>query len=294
MIDIGANLAHESFSADLDAVLERAWAAGLDQVLITGSCRSSNVRALSLCDRAPGRLFATAGVHPHHASEWEDRVDGDLIRRLAADARLVSLGECGLDYHRDLSPRQTQRRVFAAQLTLAAELGKPVFLHQRSAHDDFLPILREFRPHLVNACVHCFTDTQAAMEAYIALDCYVGITGWVCDARRGQPLRDVVPHIPIDRLLIETDAPYLLPHTLPRGQRPGQRQSDKPGIDGRRNEPGYLPWVARSLAELRGVSEAELVAQTVANTRRCFALAATAAPADSASSPGRSGSSTRR
>jgi TatD DNase family protein len=260
VIDIGANLAHESFAGDRPVLLERAWAAGVEAVIITGSSRASNAAALSLCELAPGRLYATAGVHPHHASEWEDAVDAPLIRQLCDDPRLVSLGECGLDYFRDFSPREVQRRVFAEQLALAVELRKPVFLHQRDAHEDFLAILREFRPQLVSACVHCFTDTQAALEAYLALDCYIGITGWVCDARRGGDLRALVPAIPAERLLIETDAPYLLPQTLPRDQRPP--------ADRRRNEPAFLPWIARALADLRGVAPEQLHAETVANTER--------------------------
>lgn len=271
MIDIGANLAHDSFAPDYPAVLERAWAAGLSHIVLTGSDRLSNRRVAELAGADPARLSCTAGVHPHHAAEWTGE-DAALIRDLAALPQLVSLGECGLDYYRDLSPREVQRRVFAAQLELAIELDKPVFLHQRNAHEDFLPILREHRPQLAEVCVHCFTDTRQAMESYAALDCYIGITGWACDPKRGAPLRAVVPHIPGERLLIETDAPYLLPHNLPRGQRPSSIHSDKPGIDGRRNEPAYLPWVARAVAELRGESVEVLGARTGANARRFYRL----------------------
>ncbi len=272
MIDIGANLAHESFAPDYSAVLERAWAAGVDHIVLTGSCRASNRAVAVLAAADPARLSCTAGVHPHHAAEWTDE-DAVLIRQLATLPQVVSLGECGLDYHRDLSPRAVQRKVFIAQLELAVALKKPVFLHQRGAHEDFLGILSDYRASLVDACVHCFTDTREAMHSYVALDCHIGITGWVCDARRGAPLRAIVPHIPADRLLIETDAPYLLPHNLPRGQRPSSLHSDKAGIDGRRNEPAYLPWVARALAELRSESIDTIAAQTAANARRFFRLA---------------------
>ncbi|MES2684896.1 MAG: TatD family hydrolase [Pseudomonadota bacterium] len=273
MIDIGANLAHDSFASDYPALLERAWAAGVSHIVLTGSCRSSNraVSLLAAADRT--RLSCTAGVHPHHASDWTDE-DAALIRELAALPQLVSLGECGLDYHRDLSPREVQRRVFVAQLELAIALGKPVFLHQRGAHEDFLAILAEHRAALVDACVHCFTDTLAAMQSYIVLDCHIGITGWVCDTKRGAPLRAVVPHIPAKRLMIETDAPYLLPNNVPRGQRPSSLHSDKPGIDGRRNEPAYLPWVVRALAELRGEAFEALSAQTARNAQRFFRMPA--------------------
>lgn len=273
MIDIGANLAHESFAVDYPALLERAWAVGVQQIVLTGSCRQSNQAVSLLAGADRQRLRCTAGVHPHHAADWTIE-DASLIRALAVLPQLVSLGECGLDYHRDLSPREVQRRVFVAQLELAIELKKPVFLHQRGAHEDFLAILREHRAALVDACVHCFTDTLEAMQSYVALDCHIGITGWVCDARRGAPLRAVVPHIPIERLMIETDAPYLLPNNVPRGQRPSSIHSDKPGIDGRRNEPCYLPWVAGALAELRGETLEAVAAQTSLNAQRFFRLAA--------------------
>lgn len=272
LIDIGANLAHESFAIDYPQVLERAWAAGLSHIVLTGSCRSSNQTVAALAAADPARLSCTAGLHPHHAADWTSE-DAARIRALAALPQLVSLGECGLDYYRDLSPRDVQRRVFVTQLELAIELKKPVFLHQRGAHEDFLAILVEHRAALVDACVHCFTDTLEAMQAYAALDCYIGITGWVCDPKRGAALRAVAPHIPAQRLLIETDAPYLLPHNVPRGQRPSSLHSSQPGIDGRRNEPAYLPWVAKALAELRGLGLEQLAAETTANARRFFRLA---------------------
>jgi TatD DNase family protein len=172
---------------------------------------------------------------------------------------VVALGECGLDYFRDLSPRADQRHAFAAQLALAAELGKPLFLHQRDAHADFLPVLKEHRGRLADTVVHCFTDTQAALEDYLALGCSIGITGWVCDERRGLPLREAVKVIPDERLLVETDAPYLLPRTAPRAAH-------------RRNEPAYLTYVVRALAEARGQDEAHVAAVTAANARRFFRL----------------------
>ena len=270
-VDIGANLAHESFAPDYTAVLQRAWDAGVAHIVITGSSRESNLQAAALAACDPSRLSSTAGVHPHHASEWTNE-DAALIRDLATQPQVMSLGECGLDFCRDLSPRDAQQRAFIAQLELAVELKKPVFLHQRDAHAAFLPILREFRPHLVDACVHCFTDTRAAMEDYATLDCYIGITGWVCDKKRGAALREIAPHIPAERLLVETDAPYLLPHNVPKGQRSDNKHLTKPGIDGRRNEPCYLPWVALALAELRGVTPDELAAVTADNARRFFRL----------------------
>ena len=262
LIDIGANLAHESFAHDIEAVVARAREAGVETIIVTGSSRDSSVQALELARRHPGFLYATAGLHPHHASDWSTAL-AQQFRDLAQHAEVVSLGECGLDYFRDLSPRADQRRAFAAQLQLAVELKKPVFLHQREAHGDFAAILREHRASLAGAVVHCFTDTRAALDECLALDCYIGITGWVCDERRGAPLREVVSHIPDDRLLIETDAPYLVPHNAPR---------DRTRVSGRRNEPALLPYVVQTLAALRGQTVEHIAAISTHNARCLFRL----------------------
>jgi TatD DNase family protein len=187
MIDIGANLAHDSFDHDRDQVLKRAWDAGLEAIVITGSSADSARKAAALTATDPARLFATAGLHPHHAPDWNGELCSQF-RDLARNPSVKALGECGLDYFRDFAPHDAQRRAFAAQLALAVDLGKPLFLHQRDAHADFLPMLREHRPQLGAVVVHCFTDTRAAMEDYLALGCHIGITGWICDERRGRAL----------------------------------------------------------------------------------------------------------
>jgi TatD DNase family protein len=258
MIDIGANLAHESFEHDRDAVLARAWHAGLEAIVITGSSRDSSIAAAALAAAHPQRLYATAGLHPHHAVDWNEGLAATL-RELAAQPGVVALGECGLDYFRDLSPRSEQRRAFAAQLALAAELRRPLFLHQRDAHDDFVAMLREHRGALADAVVHCFTDSADALQDYLALDCHIGITGWICDERRGRHLLDAVKLIPDERLLIETDAPYLLPRTAPKAAH-------------RRNEPAYLGYVLKAIAAARGADENTLGRVTADNARRFFRL----------------------
>jgi TatD DNase family protein len=259
LVDIGANLAHDSFDADRDAVLARAREAGVTRIVVTGSSLESSRKALELARATPG-LYATAGLHPHHASEYSAE-HAAVFRELMQHPEVVALGECGLDYFRNYSPHADQVRAFTAQLALAAEARKPVFLHQRDAHAAFLPILKEFRPQLVDAVVHCFTDTPAALEDYLSLDCYIGITGWICDERRGLGLREAARLIPDDRLLIETDAPYLLPRTAPRTAH-------------RRNEPMYLPYVVRALAGARGQAEARLAQHTTDNAARFFRLPA--------------------
>ena len=258
LVDIGANLAHESFAHDLEAVLARARAAGVETIVVTGSSADSNEQALQMARRHAG-LYCTAGLHPHHAEDWTETL-GERLLELALEPKLVALGECGLDYFRDLSPRPQQRAAFIAQLEIAIRCGKPLFLHQRDAHADFLAILRERRAALVDCVVHCFTDTAEAMADYLALDCHIGITGWICDERRGAHLLPAVRQIPRERLLIETDAPYLLPRTL------------KPAPKDRRNEPAFLPWVLRTIAQARSEDETTLAAQTTANAHRFFRL----------------------
>ena len=259
LIDIGANLGHESFDPDLDAVLARAADAGVAQLVVTGASRAGSVRALELARAHPGRLFATAGVHPHHAVEYTEEADAEL-RALLSDRQVVAVGECGLDYHRDFSPRPAQRRAFERQLQIAADTGKPLFLHQRDAHADFMAVLKGFDGRLGPAVVHCFTGTRE--ECFQALDAgyYIGITGWLCDERRGQHLREFVKDIPADRLMVETDAPYLLPRTV------------RPMPKHRRNEPMYLRHIVEELARDRGEPFEAVAAATSATARAFFRL----------------------
>jgi TatD DNase family protein len=259
LVDIGANLTNKAFAGDLEQVIARAFAAGLAAIVVTGSSIAGSRDSLALARKKAGKLFSTAGVHPHHASE----LDGDglaVLRDCLAAPECVASGECGLDYDRDYSPRADQRRAFAAQLALAVELERPVFLHERAAHDDFAAILREHLPSLPRAVVHCFTGTGDELDAYLALGCHIGITGWICDERRGLHLRDLVKRIPSDRLMIETDAPYLLPRDL------------KPAPKNRRNEPGLLPHIAKTVAASVGKPVAQLAAETTATARAFFAL----------------------
>lgn len=262
-IDIGVNLGHESFRADLPSVLARARAAHVAQFVVTGTSVEASREALSLARHhdaaAPGLMTATAGLHPHHASEL-DASALEALAALAAEPEVVAVGECGLDFHRNFSPRAAQLAAFRAQLELAVHSRKPVFLHERDAHADFLALVREFRPHLTGAVAHCFTGGEAEVEAYLELDLHIGVTGWVCDERRGSALQRAVPRIPAGRLMLETDAPYLLPRTL------------RPRPATRRNEPAWLAGVARVVATLREESLEVLAAHTTATARAFFGL----------------------
>jgi TatD DNase family protein len=265
-VDIGVNLTHDSFAADLDGVLARARTAGLAHLVITGTSVASSQAAVALarsCTAAlSGEIAATVGMHPHHAAELDTGALAAL-RALAGQPEVRAVGECGLDYYRNFAPHAAQLAAFRAQLELAAELRKPVFLHERDAHGDFLALVREYRPSLVAAVAHCFTGDEAQVEAYLELDLHIGVTGWVCDERRGAALQRSVSRIPAGRLMLETDAPYLLPRSL------------KPAPRTRRNEPALLTEVARVVAQLRGESVESLAAHSTATARRFFALRAT-------------------
>ncbi|HET6435343.1 MAG TPA: TatD family hydrolase [Xanthomonadaceae bacterium] len=264
LIDIGANLTHDSFDHDRAAVLQRAREAGVAWMVVTGASREHSPKALALAQAHPGELFATAGVHPHHASEYTAECDAEL-RALLAHDEVVAVGECGLDYFRDFSPRPAQRKAFARQLEIAADLAaagnpKPLFLHQRDAHADFVAVMREFEGRIGQAVVHCFTGSREELFDYLDRDWHVGITGWLCDERRGAHLRELVRHIPAHRLMIETDAPYLLPRTV------------RPQPAHRRNEPMYLAHIVGELARDRGEEVAATAAATTATASAFFRL----------------------
>jgi TatD DNase family protein len=264
LIDIGINLTHDSYDSDRDAVMARAAAAGVIQMVVTGASGEGSRKAAALARQHPGVLFATAGVHPHHATELTNEAGAALAQELEALARapeIVAVGECGLDYFRDFSPRDVQRAAFARQLEIAARVGKPVFLHQRDAHEDFVAILREHAKALsAGAVAHCFTGQANELADYLALGLSIGITGWICDERRGSHLLPLMRDIPAAKLMIETDGPYLLPRNL------------KPKPASRRNEPAYLPHIAATVARARNESLEQLAASSTAAARQFFGL----------------------
>jgi TatD DNase family protein len=259
LVDIGANLTHESFAMDREAVLARAHAAGVTRLVVTGADLDGSRAAAALAAAEPGRLWSTAGVHPHHAAAF-DAATRAALHELLQHPEVVAVGECGLDYYRNFSPPGAQRAAFVAQLELSVATGKPVFLHQRDSHADFMSILMDFRGRLPAGVAHCFTGDRAQLEDYLELGLSIGITGWACDERRGAHLRDVIPAIPGGRLMVETDAPYLLPRDL------------APRPKSRRNEPLHLAHVARVVAGIRGESFESLAASTTRNAIEFFGL----------------------
>ena len=259
LIDIGCNLTHDSFDSDRDHVLEHARDAGVVQMVVTGASEEGSKAALILAQEHPGRLFATAGMHPHHASGYDDDTDA-LLRELSSRQGVVAVGETGLDYFRDFSPRDVQQDVFRRQLQIGIDSGLPLFLHMRDAHGDFHAILSEVRGHLSDVVVHCFTGNRDELHEYLELDCHIGITGWICDERRGTHMKEFLKDIPADRLMVETDSPYLKPRNL------------RPRVKSHRNEPRWLPWIVGTLAAVRDERPDFLAEQTTKNARRFFHL----------------------
>jgi TatD DNase family protein len=255
LVDIGANLTHPAFREDLDAVLQRAREAGLEKIVVTGTSVAESSAALDLSSRYPETIYATAGVHPHHARECGPRTIPEL-REIARHERVVAVGECGLDFNRNYSPHPDQEKWFIAQLELGIELRKPLFLHSRDAFPRFAEILKDKKPE--KAVAHCFTGEKAELHAYLDLGLYIGITGWICDERRGAHLLELVKEVPADRLLLETDAPYLTPRDL------------RPQPKARRNEPAYLPHILRTVARALGRPAQDIAAQTTRNAKSFF------------------------
>lgn len=264
LFDIAVNASNKQLVDDFAALFERSLAAGVDKWLMVGCDveHSRQVLQLSQHDSSQQHLFCTAGVHPHDAKS----VSVDFIEALTQlhlNPRVVAVGECGLDFNRDFSPRPQQEAVFTQQLALACELNKPIYMHERDAASRFIDIVRPFADQLANGVVHCFTGDKATLQQYLDLGLSIGITGWVCDERRGLELRELLQYIPLDRLMIETDAPFLLPRSL------------RPKPKSRRNEPAYLVHIAQTIATILGLDKQQVVDATYHNSCRFFAVDST-------------------
>jgi TatD DNase family protein len=262
MIDIGLNLTNSRFDGDRDEVLAQALAAGVRGAIITGTSLASSQAGAAYCREYRGafQLWCTAGIHPHEASSCTSHAMAELELLIQQNpGRVVAIGETGLDFNRNFSPPEAQIKAFEQQIELAQRHRLPLFLHERDAHRQQLDILKGCG-ELPPTVIHCFTGNREALDNYLALGCYIGITGWLCDERRGQELQQQVADVPLDKLLVETDAPYLLPRTL------------KPRPKNNRNEPAYLAEVVAMLARCRQQSVGEIAAASFANTRRLFRL----------------------
>ncbi len=269
MIDIGVNLTSSRFASDRQDVIEQAVAAGVHSMIVTGTSVSVSEEALQLCSEYPQHLYCTAGIHPHDASSFNDNSIARLTDLLKQE-KVLAVGECGLDFNRNFSTPAEQLSCFERQLELAVELNMPVFLHQRDVHKEFLRLIKKYRNGLVDAVSHCFTGNRAEMESYLEQDLYIGITGWVCDQRRGQDLQEAVKYLPLQRLMVETDAPYLFPGDLVLPE--DEQLSKKQRKSRKRNEPRYLPHIIKRLADFMGQDEARIRECSTQNAQRFFRL----------------------
>ena len=256
MIDIGVNLTDKQFNRDREAVVERAVEAGVNTLILTGTDIEESVAALQLAREFALYCYSTAGIHPHSAKEATEGSFKELSSLFQED-KVVAAGEMGLDFNRDFSPRTIQESVFEQQLELAIQHNMPAFCHERGASQRFYDIVREVRDDLSRLVVHCFTADKEALYRYLDLDLHIGITGWVCDERRGTHLHPLLKDIPQNRLMIETDSPWLLPRTMDK----------KP--KNRRNEPAFLPWITKTIAEHTDKTPEQVVRET-SNTARVF------------------------
>jgi TatD DNase family protein len=255
--DIGVNFTDNRLI--FEPVYERALAANVNHIIITGTNLDKSQKAIQLAEQYPHHLSTTAGVHPHDASQFNIQTLNDL-KTLAKSDRVVAIGECGLDFNRNFSTPTEQLFAFEQQLKLACELGLPVFLHERDAFEAQIELLTKYQKALKGGVVHCFTGNIEQMNRYLDLDLYIGITGWVCDLKRGQALRDAVQSLPLNRILLETDAPYLRPKGLANNRK----------VDNGNNEPAYLPFIAQEVANLMATDIKTLQLASHTNTQTLF------------------------
>jgi len=259
LFDIGANLSNRAFNKDYDTVIERAQEAGIQKIAITGTDLNSSEQAIALCEQNPDLFLCTAGIHPHDAKSFT-RSSSEQLRAFASEPVVKAIGETGLDFNRNYSDPADQVYAFEQQLELACELGMPLFIHERDADKKLYEILTTYRDQITQAVVHCFTGSREALYSYLDLDLHIGITGWICDERRGEHLKTLVPNIPTNRLMIETDAPYLLPRNITKPPYPAEK---------RRNEPCTLVHVLAAVAACTN-KPAKVVEEETWNTSMQF------------------------
>ena len=256
LFDVCINLDNNQFDRDRQAMLERAYDSGVHYLCLTGSSVTSSRYALQWAQKKPSHYCATAGIHPHEAASATPEIC-TKIEQLLLQPTVRAVGECGLDYNRNFSPKHAQHHCFEQHVDMSNRHRLPLFLHQRDAHEDFLAIIRSAtQPKLV----HCFTDTLSALKSYLDHGCYIGITGWICDPKRGETLRSIIKYIPLERLMIETDAPWLCPKDM------------HPKPPKRRNEPMFLPHILSKIAYHMDIPAQTVALQTTTNALQFFGM----------------------
>ncbi len=260
LIDIGINLTNKQFNNDVDPIIKNALDAGVSTMLLTGTSIRNSEQSSTIAQQYPGVLYSTAGIHPHDAKSFDNKSIPKL-KSLLKKSHVISVGECGLDFDRDFSPRPMQEECYKAHLELAIEIQKPLFLHERAAHQRFMVITQDYLPKLPKAVVHCFTGSLAEAKTYLDKGFYLGFTGAISDTKRFAQLKDVIKFVPLDRMMIETDAPFMLPKNVPKDELTKYNE--------RRNEPAFLPYVAKTIAEFKGI-DVELVAENCTKVTQEF------------------------
>ncbi|ETV93173.1 hypothetical protein H310_12780 [Aphanomyces invadans] len=267
LFDFDCNVTHPEFKGQEDALVQCARRVRVTQMLVPGSTIEESHECLALARQHPSTVFPTAGVHPYNATKPFDAEEFATLSVLAANTEIVAVGECGLDYSDGFPSPDLQLSWFGPQLSLAVSLQKPLFLHERLAHEPFLDALTPHLDNLPPACVHCFTGTTDEAQVYIKMGFYIGITGFVCKEPHGAALQSMLAAgiLPLDRLVVETDAPYM--------GFPGCRGFESTG--GKRqfpNVPTSLPKVVQAIADCVGVSPAEVARITTRNARQFLRL----------------------
>ena len=255
--DIACNFTSERFNKDLNEVINRAMTNKISKFGLICSRLGDLDKLLKIYNQYSKNMFFTIGVHPHHAGEINDEYLKKL-KEIINKNQPHAIGETGLDFFRNLSTYEEQIYAFEEQIKIAIDTNKPLFLHQRDSHDDFIKILRKYSSDINKAVVHCFTGSQKQLDDYLELNCYIGVTGWICDEKRNIELRKTIKNIPLSKLMVETDCPYLIPKNL----------TNKPKNN--RNEPNNLNHIVADIAVLINVDENILRKETFKNTKNFF------------------------
>ena len=257
LFDIACNFSSNRYDNDLDEVIKNAKNNNVTKFLVVSASINDVDKVYSIYQKYRSDCFFTVGTHPHHANEINSE-SMKKMRILVKDLKPCSVGETGLDFFRNLSTLEEQIFAFEEQIKLSIEFNKPLFLHQRDAHDEFIKIIMKYKNDINKAVVHCFTGTQKQLDSYLNLGLYIGLTGWICDERRNVELRKSIKNIPLDKLMIETDSPYLIPRNL----------DIKP--ENNRNEPSYLPHIAKEIADIINIDSSKLIDITYKNSISFF------------------------
>ncbi len=258
LIDIGANLTHSQLFDKIHTVIDNFKKVHIQKVIITSSDLHDTKTALNLIKEFPGLFYTTVGFHPHNAKNFNES-DLKSMEVLSKNPNVVAVGECGLDYYREYSPKKQQIECFEKQLFLSSKVNLPIFLHERGSHNDFYLMLKKHIDTINNCVVHCFTGTKEELIKYIDLGCYIGITGWITDMERGSHLHNIIQLIPEDKLLVETDAPYLLPKNIDVSH----------DII---NEPAHLPYIVQTISKCLNKNMEYVCNKTYENTMRFFGI----------------------